>query len=180
MELIRFGLGRAGHAGELLIKPEIILNRDRGQRLRLAIDLHAFLRFDRLMQSIAPAAARHFASGKFVDDDDFVFLDHVLHIFFEEAVGAEQLRDVVNALGLRVAMLLAFGFLLFFLVVRERRFKSISVNSLIKSGSTNESGSSGFKNARPCSDKSDSCDFSSIVKNNSSFSAKSSSLRESW
>ena len=75
VKLVRFGFRRAGHAGQLVIKPEIILNRDRGERLRLAIDLHAFLRFDRLMQSVAPAPARHFASGVFVDDDDFVFLD---------------------------------------------------------------------------------------------------------
>ena len=128
VKLVRFGLRGAGHAGELVIKPEIILNRDRGERLRFAIDLHAFLGFDGLMQSVAPAAARHQAAGEFVDDDDFVFLDHVLHIFFEEAVGAEQLRDVVNALGLRVAVLLPFGFLLFLLVVRSAVFKSISVN----------------------------------------------------
>src|ERR1051326_6111733 len=42
-------LGRAGHARQLLVKPEIILNRDRRQRLRLAIDLNTFLRFHRLM-----------------------------------------------------------------------------------------------------------------------------------
>ena len=110
VEFVRFGFRGAGHAGEFVIKAEIILNRDRGERLRLAIDLHAFLRFDRLVQSIAPAAARHLAAGVFVDDDDFVFLDDVLHVFFEEAVGAEQLRDVVDALGLRVAMLLPLRF----------------------------------------------------------------------
>ncbi len=85
----RFGLGRAGHARELLIKPEIILNGDRRERLRLAIDLDAFLRFHRLMQSVAPTAARHFASGEFIDNDDLVLLDHVLNVFLEQAVGAE-------------------------------------------------------------------------------------------
>src|SRR5438309_1204586 len=52
--------------------------------------------------------------------------------------------------------------------------RSISVNSLIRSGRTNESGSSGFRNARPCSERSDSFDFSSMVKKSSSFSANSS------
>ena len=107
VELGGFRLRGAGHARQLLIEPEIILDRDRRERLRLAIDLHAFLRLDRLVQAIAPAAARHFAAGVFVDDDDLVFLDDVLHVLLEEAVGAQQLRDVVNALGLRVAMLLA-------------------------------------------------------------------------
>ena len=105
VELVRFGFGRAGHARELLVEPEVILNRDRREGLRFAVDLHAFLRFDRLVQPIAPAAARHLAAGVFVDDDDLVFLDDVLHVLLEEAVGAEELRDVVNPLGLRVAML---------------------------------------------------------------------------
>ena len=34
MELVCFGLSRAGHTGELLIKPEIILDRDRSLRSR--------------------------------------------------------------------------------------------------------------------------------------------------
>ena len=44
-------------------------------------------------------------------------------ILFEQAVGAQQLRDVVNALGLRVAMLLALGFPLLFLLVAKRRIE---------------------------------------------------------
>ena len=84
MELGRFGFGRAGHAGELLVKPEIILNRDRGERLRFAFDLDAFLGFDRLVQAVAPAAARHLAAGVFVDDDDLVFLDDVLHVLLDK------------------------------------------------------------------------------------------------
>ena len=58
-KLLRLSLGRAGHAGQLPIQAEIILNRDRRQRLGLALDLHAFLGFDRLMQAIAPAPAGH-------------------------------------------------------------------------------------------------------------------------
>jgi hypothetical protein len=55
VELGRFGFGRAGHAGQPLIEAEIILDRDRRQRLRFTVDLDAFLRFDRLMQPVAPA-----------------------------------------------------------------------------------------------------------------------------
>ena len=110
VKLGRLGLGGAGHAGEFLIKPEIILNRDRRQGLRFAIDLHAFLGFDRLMQSVAPAPARHFAAGEFVDDDDLVLLDDVLHVLVEQAVGAEQIRNIVNPLRLLVAMLLSLRF----------------------------------------------------------------------
>ena len=89
VKLGRFGLGRAGHAGELLIEPEIILDRDGGERLRLAIYLHAFLGLHRLVQTVAPTAPRHFATGEFIDNHHFVVLDDVLHIFLEQAVGAQ-------------------------------------------------------------------------------------------
>ena len=120
VEFVRLGLGGAGHARELLVEPEIILDRDRGERLRFAIDLHAFLRFDRLVQAVAPAAARHFAPGEFIDDDDLVLLDDVLDVLLEEAVGAQQLRDVVDLLGLPVAMLLALGFHPVFFFIAQR------------------------------------------------------------
>jgi hypothetical protein len=74
-----------------VIEPEIILDRDGGERLRLAIDLDTLLRFDGLVQSIAPAPARHFAAGVFVHDDDLVLLDDVGDVSLEKAVGAEQL-----------------------------------------------------------------------------------------
>ena len=91
VELVCFRFGRARHAGQFLIKPEIILNRDGSERLRFAIDLHAFLCFHRLMQPVAPAAPRHLSPGIFVNDHDFVFFHHVLHILFKQAVGAQQL-----------------------------------------------------------------------------------------
>ena len=118
VEFVRLGFRGAGHAREFVIEAEIILDRDRGEGLRLAIDLHAFLRFDRLVQTIAPAAARHFAAGVFIDDDDFVFLDDISDVLLEEAIGAEQLRDVVDLLGLLVAMLLALGLQLVLLARR--------------------------------------------------------------
>ncbi len=59
MKLSRFGFCRSGHAGEFFVKPEIVLQRDRGEGLILTLDLHAFFGFDRLMQSIGPATALH-------------------------------------------------------------------------------------------------------------------------
>ena len=106
VELVCFGLGRSGHTRKLLIKTEIILNSDRGQRLSFAIDLHSLFRLDRLMQSVTPAAPRHFAAGEFVYDHHFVFFDDVLNVFFKQTIGAEELRNIVNPLCLRVAMLL--------------------------------------------------------------------------
>ena len=69
-ELLRFGIGRAGHAGELLVHAEVVLEGDGGQRLVLALDLDPFLGLHRLVQAVAPAAARHQPAGELVDDDD--------------------------------------------------------------------------------------------------------------
>ncbi len=70
-ELFRFGVSGAGHAGQLLVLAEVVLEGDRGERLVLALDLHLLLGFHRLVQAVAPAPAGHQAPGEFVDDDDF-------------------------------------------------------------------------------------------------------------
>ena len=80
VELGRFGFGRTGHAGQLLVHAEVILEGDGGERLVLALDLDVLFGFDRLMQSIGPAAARHEAAGELVDDEDLAVLHHVLDI----------------------------------------------------------------------------------------------------
>ena len=60
LELGRFGLGCAGHAAQLLVEPEVILEGDRRQRLVFFADADAFLGLDRLVQirrsSAAPAS----------------------------------------------------------------------------------------------------------------------------
>ncbi len=80
VELGGFGLGRAGHAGKLVVQPEVVLKRDGGERLVFLADGDAFLGLDGLVQAIGPAAAGHQAPGELVDDDDFAVLDHVLDI----------------------------------------------------------------------------------------------------
>ena len=95
VELGRFRFRRAGHAGELLEHAEIILEGDGGERLILALDLHAFLGFDRLVQAVRPAPAGHHASGEFVDDDDFAVFDHVLHVAAIESVRLDRRLDVM-------------------------------------------------------------------------------------
>ena len=68
VELSRFGFRRTGHAGQLLVHAEVVLEGDGSERLVLALDLYVLLRFDGLVQSVGPAAARHQASGEFVDN----------------------------------------------------------------------------------------------------------------
>jgi hypothetical protein len=53
-------------------------------------------RFDGLVEAIAPAAARHQASGELVDDHDRAVLHHVFDVEVEQRVRAERLVDVVE------------------------------------------------------------------------------------
>jgi hypothetical protein len=78
LELVGFGVGGAGHAGQLAVQAEVVLEGDGGERLVLGLDLHAFLGFHGLVQAVAPAPARHQAAGEFVDDDHLTLLHHVM------------------------------------------------------------------------------------------------------
>ncbi len=98
VEFGRFGFGRAGHAGKLLVHAEIILEGDRGERLILALDLHAFFRFDRLVQPVRPAPSRHLPPGEFVDDNHLAVFHHVIDVLLEERVRAQALVDVMDQL----------------------------------------------------------------------------------
>ena len=103
-ELGRLGHRRAGHARELGIHAEQVLEGDRGQRLVLALDLDLLLGLERLVQALGIAPARHHAAGELVDDDDLAVLDDVVDVAREQLVGAQRLRDVVQHrdLGRRV------------------------------------------------------------------------------
>ena len=85
-KLLRLGGGGAGHAGQLGVEAEIVLDGDGGQRLGFLLDGDAFLGLDGLVQPVAPAAARHGAAGVFVDDDHLVLLHHVGDVLHVKAV----------------------------------------------------------------------------------------------
>ena len=95
VELGGLGLGRAGHAGELLVHAEVVLEGDGGEGLVFLADGDALLGLDGLVQAVGPAAAGHEAAGELVDDDDFAVFDDVLHVALVEVVGLDGDFDVV-------------------------------------------------------------------------------------
>ena len=95
-ELRRLGIGRAGHAGELLVEAEVVLERDRGDRLVLLAHPHAFLGLDRLVQAVRPAPARHRAAGEFIDDDDLAAAHDVFDVALVERVRAQRRVQVMH------------------------------------------------------------------------------------
>ena len=101
MKLSRFGFCRSSHAGKLFVKPEIVLQSDRGEGLILALDLHAFLGFDRLMQSVGPATAFHQTPGEVIDDNYLAILHHVLMIEPIKRVRLQGLLDAMQQFHVR-------------------------------------------------------------------------------
>ena len=83
-ELLLLRLRGAGHAGELLVEAEVVLERDRRERLVLLLDRDVLLRLDRLVEALAPAAAFHDAAGELVDDLHLAVLDHVVDVVLVE------------------------------------------------------------------------------------------------
>ena len=97
VKLGRLGHGRAGHARQLLVELEEVLQGDRGEGLVLFLDLDPFLGLDGLVQPVGPLAADHQPAGELVDDDDLaVGLDDVVAVALVEVMGLERVVDQVG------------------------------------------------------------------------------------
>ena len=101
LELERLGVGGAGHAGELRIHAEVVLERDRGDRLVLLAHPHAFLRFHCLVQTVRPAPAHHRTTGELIDDDHFAVANDVLDVAVIERVRAQRRVQVMHDADVR-------------------------------------------------------------------------------
>ena len=101
MQLGGLGLRRAGHAGELLVEAEVVLQRDRGQRLVLLLDLHALLGLDGLVHALVVAAAVQHAAGELVDDQHLAVGDDVVAVALEELLGLQRVVEVADERGVR-------------------------------------------------------------------------------
>ena len=99
--------GGAGHAGELAVQPEEILEGDGGKGLALPGDGHALLGLDGLVQTLVVPAAVHETAGELVHDDDLTVLDDVVDVPLHKAASLHGLVDVVREGGvLRVGQIL--------------------------------------------------------------------------
>ena len=98
-ELGILGKCSAGHAGELVIQTEVVLQGDGGECLVLLAYEHALFGLDGLVQALRIAAAFHNAAGELVDDLDLAVGDHVLLIAVEHVLGLQRLLQVVDQLA---------------------------------------------------------------------------------
>ena len=95
-ELGRLGERRPGHPGELVVHPEVVLQRDRGERLVLLLDADALLGLDRLVQALGPAPALEDAAGELVDDLDLAVDHRVVDVALVQRLGLQRLDQVVD------------------------------------------------------------------------------------
>ena len=86
----------AGHAAELLVHAEVVLERDGREGLVLLFDLHALFGLDRLVQTLAPTAAFEDAAGELVDDLHLAVLDDVVDVELEQLLAAQRLLQLVH------------------------------------------------------------------------------------
>ena len=90
LELIGFRVGGTRHARQRVVETEIILESNRGQSLVFGLNLNTLFGFHRLVQAIAPAAARHQATGELVHNDDFALLHHIVLVAVVQQITAQR------------------------------------------------------------------------------------------
>ena len=96
LEFLFFRLGRTGHAGQLFVHTEIILECDGSQRLAFTLHHHAFLGFNGLVQAFGIPAPVHETSGKFVDDDDLSVFHHIIPVADHQGLGLDGAHNMVG------------------------------------------------------------------------------------
>ena len=96
LELVGLGVGRAGHAPQLAVQTEVILEGDGSHGLVFSLNGYALFGLDRLVQAIAPAAACHETAREFVDDDNLALLHHIVLIAVIDVVGPQGSGEMVH------------------------------------------------------------------------------------
>ena len=85
-EFCSFGFCSTGHTRTrtLGVQTEVVLKSNGCQGLIFSLDLHAFLRFDRLVHTIVVTTPRKHTASVFVNDQDFSPVDDVIAIAMEK------------------------------------------------------------------------------------------------
>ena len=98
-ELLSFGRGGTGHAGELAVETEVILEGYGRKGLVFLLDIDVLLGLDRLMQTLRVAAAEHETAGELIDDDYLAVLDDIVNVALHYAMRLERLIYMVRERG---------------------------------------------------------------------------------
>ena len=108
-QLRSLGLGRSGHAGQLVVHAEVVLQGDGGQGLVLLFDPHPLLGLHRLVDALGPAPAFQGAAGVLVNDLHLTALHDVVLVPVKQLLGLEGHLELMDQVGLhRVVEVLDF------------------------------------------------------------------------
>ncbi len=96
LELGGFGERGTGHAAELPVHAEVILDRDRGERDVLFFDADALLGLDRLVHALGVPPSFEHAAGELVDDLHLAAGHDVVDVLLVELLRPERVLQVVD------------------------------------------------------------------------------------
>ena len=103
LELLLLSLSRTGHASQLIVHTEVVLEGDGSQGLAFAFNLYALLSLDSLMQTFGEAAAKHQTAGELIDDDNLTILNNIIAVTMHQSL---RLQSAHNLVGIVNAMLI--------------------------------------------------------------------------
>ena len=95
-KLLRLGYGGTGHAGEFVVKSEVILEGDGRKSFILALNIDMLLCLYRLMQTLAVTASEHDTTRKLVNDEYLAVFYDIVYIALHDAVRLERLIDMMG------------------------------------------------------------------------------------
>ena len=95
LELFFLCLRRTCHTCKLTVHTEIVLERDCRKRHALVLNFQLFLRFNRLMQAIAVTTSCHHASCKFIDDNNFAVINHIVYVAAHNHMSTQRLLNMM-------------------------------------------------------------------------------------
>ena len=98
-ELRGLGFCGTGHARQLVVHAEVVLQGDGGEGLVLSLDFHVFLGFDCLVQTFVVTTTRQDTAGVFVDDEHFTASHHVVAVAQEQFLGLDGVVQVADQCG---------------------------------------------------------------------------------
>ena len=92
------------HARELVIKTEVVLERDCSERLVFLAHIYAFLGFNCLVKTLRIASTFHNTTGKFINNFDFAIRNNILLIAVKHILSFQRLLQVIDQLSAHIGI----------------------------------------------------------------------------
>ena len=98
VKLAGLSFSGTGHTGKLVVKAEVVLQRNGSQGLVFSLDLYTFFSLDGLVHTFVITATCQHATGELVDDHHFTVTDDVVLIAREEFFSLDGVIEIAHQL----------------------------------------------------------------------------------